>query len=424
MSQSSSTMTPSRFAAPPMKPEVFFGRQAVLDRRRHTVGYSLMYRHGDLEERFFRQPLESADTAVEMMMLEWGFERVIGHQYGFVDISTQFLRPELLAGIPSDRGVAVLHDAQLSDDSLAAMRAAAAAGARFALTDLYDLDPKNVARSADLFSFVGIDTTRISMIWLPDLVARARDMFPAAQLIAGNVDDLEGFRATAEMGFDLFHGGFFTELEIVDRRDRAAGSTAALDLIAVSHNPASTIDDVTRVIGSDATLTYEFLRLVNSSAYGLASSVGSIGQAVVLVGMAEVRRFAIVLAMSSRTGELGEELLVVAATRARLAETLAGSDRGLAAMALTAGLLSVIDVVFGTPMDELLAELPLAPVVRDALVDGTGPIGEILDTVVAFERADTAALAGIDPAVKAALLEALARGAAAGEQMRAMLASV
>ena len=112
-----------------------------------------------------------------------------------------------------------------------------------------------------------------------------------------------------------------------------------------------------------------------------------------------------------RNGSSVNQPLVVAATRARLAEAVAGPDRGLAAMALTAGLLSIIDVVFGTPMQELLADLPLAPIVRDALVDRTGPIGEILDTVVAFERADTTALAGLDPAVKRAMLEALACGA-------------
>ena len=51
-------------------------------------------------------------------MLEWGFDRVIGHRCGFVDVSTQFLTPALLAGIPANRGVAVVHDADVSDAAI------------------------------------------------------------------------------------------------------------------------------------------------------------------------------------------------------------------------------------------------------------------------------------------------------------------
>ena len=90
------------FALPPMNPNMFFGRQAVLDRDRRTFGYALIYRHGEYEEAFFTHPEEATSTAVELMMLEWGFDRVIGHRCGFVDVSTQFLTAELLAGIPAD----------------------------------------------------------------------------------------------------------------------------------------------------------------------------------------------------------------------------------------------------------------------------------------------------------------------------------
>jgi len=415
-------MPGTSFAPPPMNPNVFFGRQAVLDRNRRTYGYALIYRHGEYEEAFFTHPEEATSTAVELMMLEWGFDRVIGQRCGFVDVSTQFLTPQLLAGIPCDRGVAVVHDADVSDESIAAMREAAATGLRFALTDLQNIDPTSSSRFADVFSFIGIDTYGLPLEDLRALVERTRQMFPTAQLIAGNVDDLDQFEHTVEMGFDLFQGNFFTEIEVmVERRRPTARSTAALSLIATLNDPNVSVEEISRVVGTDAMLTYEFFKLVNSSSFGLPVKVNSISHAVMLVGTKEIRQFAVLLAMSARSRSVSDEILVLSATRARMAEALAGTDKVLAAGAFTAGLLSVIDVVFGMPMEELLADLPLAAGVHDALAKGAGDIGQILGTVYAFEKADAPALARLDPSVSASLLVALAHGAAAGEELRALL---
>jgi EAL and modified HD-GYP domain-containing signal transduction protein len=405
-----------------MNPSVFFGRQAVLDRKRRTYGYALIYRHGELEESFFTHPDDATNTAVELMMLEWGFDRVIGHRCGFVDVSTQFLSPELLAGIPADRGVAVIHDANLSESAIAAMRSAASTGVRFALTDLQHLDPTSSALIADLFSFVGIDIHAMDNDALAELVTRTKALFPQALLIAGNVDDVGQFDQAIELGFDLFQGNFFTEVEIVvERRRPTARSDSALNLIAAVHSPDVSIDQIAAMVGRDAMLTYEFFRLVNSSRFGLPVKVNSIHHAVMLVGLKEIRQFALALAMSTRSRSVSDEVLVLSATRASMAEALAGDDKVLAVGAFTAGLLSVIDVIFGIPMEELLADLPLAPAVHDALVRGAGDIGQILGTVYAFENADTPALARLDPEVTASLLDALAVGAAAGEALRSML---
>ena len=109
---------------------------------------------------------------------------------------------------------------------------------------------------------------------------------------------------------------------------------------------------------------------------------------------------------------------MLAATRARMAAGMAGDDDVLANMSFTAGLLSVIDAVFQCPMAELVSDLPLQNDVRRALVDGTGPVGEILATVYAFERADTAALERLRPDGAAQLREWFGDGAQWGETLR------
>ena len=101
--------------------------------------------------------------------------------------------------------------------------------------------------------------------------------------------------------------------------------------------------------------------------------------------------------MAGNSQNVSDELVVLAATRARMAAHLAGDDVELSNGAFTAGLLSVIDVVFHCSMHELVADLPLPQPVRRALLDGTGPVGNLLAAVYAFERADTAALERLRP---------------------------
>ena len=78
--------------------------------------------------------------------------------------------------------------------------------------------------------------------------------------------------------------------------------------------------------------------------------------------------------------------------------------------------------MFQCPMAELLADLPLQPDVRRALLDGSGEIGEILAAVYAFERADTAALERLHPDAVLQLREWFGDGAQWGESLRRELA--
>lgn len=105
-----------------------------------------------------------------------------------------------------------------------------------------------------------------------------------------------------------------------------------------------------------------------------------------------------------------------------MAAGLAVDDPQLANDCFTAGLLSVIDAVFQSPMPELLADLPVQTDVRRALLDGSGPVGAVLAAVYAFERADTATLDRLRPDDAQQLRESFGDGAAWGESLRHELA--
>jgi EAL and modified HD-GYP domain-containing signal transduction protein len=124
--------------------------------------------------------------------------------------------------------------------------------------------------------------------------------------------------------------------------------------------------------------------------------------AVALVGPRKLRSWATLLTLG-RLSHCPREVLVTANIRAQMCETLAKSDRTAESESgFTVGLFSVLDVLAGRPMEEILAELPLSEDVKAALLNREGSLGTTLQTVLDYEtRLETAANPGdqaTDPA--------------------------
>jgi EAL and modified HD-GYP domain-containing signal transduction protein len=154
--------------------------------------------------------------------------------------------------------------------------------------------------------------------------------------------------------------------------------------MAAVQDPNISIDRLADLANTDPSLAYRLLWLLNVSANGLTESVRSVRHAIVLLGINHVRELATMLAMTANAAD-NRELITLALTRAHMLRQLfVGQPE--ADDAFTAGLLSVIDALFGTPMSELLVDLPVSEDVREALLSHSGPIGEVLSLVCAFEQ--------------------------------------
>jgi c-di-GMP phosphodiesterase len=120
----------------------------------------------------------------------------------------------------------------------------------------------------------------------------------------------------------------------------------------------------------------------------LRGEVRSIGQALALLGVENVRRWATLSVLASVDNK-PTELTLTALIRARFCE-LAAEQLGFIspAEAFTLGLFSVIDGMLDAPMHDVAASLPLADDMRDALVLRHGPKGQLLDSVTSLEAGE------------------------------------
>jgi EAL and modified HD-GYP domain-containing signal transduction protein len=139
------------------------------------------------------------------------------------------------------------------------------------------------------------------------------------------------------------------------------------------------------IVSSDPALSYRMLQAVNTAATGTAHRVSSVHEAVVMLGTAQIRNWVTLMLIGDLT-EAGEEQTADILVHAQLCRLIAESGGLSGDEAFTAGLLDAVAGLLGLPIKSLAAKLPLAAMVRDALLHGTGPLGDVLAAVQAHER--------------------------------------
>lgn len=87
----------------------------------------------------------------------------------------------------------------------------------------------------------------------------------------------------------------FNELQTIT--DLPTLPTVFLNIMSLMRNPDTPIKEIARVVESDPAITMKILRLINSSFYGLARTVDSVHQAIVLLGANALKNVVITISI-------------------------------------------------------------------------------------------------------------------------------
>ena len=154
----------------------------------------------------------------------------------------------------------------------------------------------------------------------------------------------------------------------------------------------------------------KLLRYVNCAFFALPRTVSSVREALSMLGVRTVRRWATVMVISS-IPDVPDELVALGLRRAHMCEILAGTALPEERETLfTIGLFSVADALLNAPMADVLDSLPFTEEIQAALLRHEGPKGELLATVAAYERGEFPTLPTTDssPSLAGAYRSALA----------------
>lgn len=172
---------------------------------------------------------------------------------------------------------------------------------------------------------------------------------------------------------------------------QAASRALALQLAALIASDAHT-HDIEALLRKDPTLSYHLLRLVNTLGMGVGRKITSFSQAILILGRQQLRRWVNLMLFAARSGDPRSAMLLArVAVRGRLLEQLTkmrGGDKHAQDQAFIAGMFSLLGVLFGMPLPEVLKPLSMSDEVSSAVLDYKGELGDMLRLCEAVELGD------------------------------------
>jgi EAL and modified HD-GYP domain-containing signal transduction protein len=364
-------------------------RQPICDRDQNTFAYEFLFRKPEELAATIDNPDRATAQVIVNSFMEIGLDRMAGRSMAFINVTREFILENYCRSLPKDRVVfEILEDTKVDDVLLRSVAALTKEGYTFALDD-YTFEDR-MQPLLPFCRFIKVDARQTT----PDIVTAKVGALKKlkVKLLAEKLETADEFDFYKQQGFEYFQGFFFCKPRIFSSARISRNRVAVSRLLAKLHQPGVDTHDIENAVSEDLSLSYQLLRYINSAAIALPKQIESIGHAVRLVGMDQIRLLASLMMLAS-VDDKPQELLTTSLVRARMCELVAQQHNYPNANAyFTVGLFSTLDAFLDCRLDEALKLLPLSDSIRGALLTYDGTLGTVLKRVLSYETGDWEAL--------------------------------
>ena len=199
--------------------------------------------------------------------------------------------------------------------------------------------------------------------------------------LAHGVNSAARHQQCARVGYEWFSGAY--PLHPAPNANPHDGSSRKrlMTLLGLLARDAET-REIEALLKQDPALSYHLLKLANSAAFVHSTPIISFGQAISVLGRRQLQRWLQLLLYARQQADgLPNPLLPLAAQRAAQMESLcklAGGERDEQDLGFMTGVFSLLDLLFGMPMTEIVGALNLPALAADALLTRSGRFGDML----------------------------------------------
>jgi len=367
---------------------VFLSRQPILDVHREVVAYELLYR-GRPENR--QNPDGDANAATSQILQSAVLGPAFAHVSRGVPVFVNFPRELLLANVhelfpPEAVVIEILETVHADGAVIDACRDLKQRGYTIALDDFEerpDLEPLIELADIVKVDFVASTSDRRAEI--------ARDYRKRCRLLAEKIESWDDYEQARWLGYELFQGYYFCEPQMVTSKDMPGSKLGRLRFVEAVSREDIDFDQLEVIVQADPSLMVRLLRILNSPLVGAQQPLGSVRQALVVLGERRLRRWGTLVAMSGLIEEKPRALLNTALTRAKFSESVGGEvcDELNGFELFLLGLLSLVDALVDTDRAHALSTLAVADAIRLPLLGtGVGRPMQLLQLVEAYERGE------------------------------------
>jgi EAL and modified HD-GYP domain-containing signal transduction protein len=376
---------------PTILDDIMMAQQPILNRTKEIFGYELLFRGNDaLNANIFDGDTATSQVIVNLCIGITKLESQLRKPF-FINMTTELILSDAFFPVdPYHVYIEILENQKLTPEFVIALQKWRSAGYRFVLDDYQFDDAYKV-----LLPWVSIVKIDVLATHPKKYIKQIADLkVRGLILLAEKVENLEMFELCKNLGFDLFQGYFLQRPEIIKGKKIDSSIQSAIELVNALQNKDISIETITGLVSNNPKLSYQLLRILNSSMCGVPKTVVSIREAVILLGLVKLKKWALLIVLSSSTNQ-PQALLKVLLTRGRCCQLLAESKKSsLNDSAFMVGLMSGIDAVFNVERSIILEKIALDRNSRAAIMTQHGELGAYLSQTLSYEEQNWA---NIDP---------------------------
>jgi len=364
--------------------DFFIGRQPILDAHNQVYGYELLFRNGyDNNYAEFDSDDEATATVLHNALMGIGLTELVGRAKAFVNFPQSFFQQQVQPFFDRDAIVCeVLETIEPTPDVIAGLRFLKELGYEIALDDF--VFKTKFIPFLKLADYIKVDISTVKPENLTLVFERIQKV-TSAKLLAERVETKSEFEVCLQAGCVFFQGAYFAKPQIVSGKKLSINQLNLIELLAKIADEEVSIDALLTIIEKDMGLSHKLLKVATHYRQLGMPRFATLREAMLLFGLKRVQSWVSMIAIGNQP-DIATEVFAMARIRAvflrrvALEEHLAKPDSYY-----LAGLFSMLDVVLGSPLNELLQSLPLDEVIVAGILHRQGDVGRLLGAVCAFE---------------------------------------
>ncbi|WP_457644063.1 EAL and HDOD domain-containing protein [Persephonella sp.] len=367
---------------------VYLGRQPILDRNKKVIAYELLYRTS--YEDFAR--IENSRSATSRVIVNIfnniGVQNIAGNKKVFINISDEVIQSDILELIkPEEIVLEILENTAVSESVIEKISLLKKKGYRIALDDF--LPTQENVRLLHITDYVKVDIMNTSDDLTERIVKDIRRKYPNVSILAEKVEDYRSFQKALDLNFDLFQGFFFAKPVIITHKRFDPFETTLIEILNELNKENVDLKKVEQIMKKDVKICFNLLKFVNSAFFSFRKEIKTITHAISMIGINQLKMWILLMLYAEAKCPIPDNpLLDLALVRARMMEITAkkiSRDKDFPEMAYLTGMLSLIDALLGLNKEEILRDIKLNRMIKEALIEEKNKLGLLLKTAEAIE---------------------------------------
>ena len=363
--------------------DVYVARQPIFDRNMNVFGYELLYR-GIMNFDEGTDDNKATAELVSNAFLTMHIHELTDETKAFINFSQKTLIEEIPLLLPADSVVVeVLENVEINENVIEACRKLREKGYIIALGD-FVISKDSYLPLMEIAHIVKIEFSAVNFLKQRELMKQYKNKI---KFLADKVETREEYQLAMDMGYDYFQGYFFSKPVIIKGKEIESLNINLIKTMSLLNNNEPDYQQIAEIIETDLGLSYKLLKLANSAFFGSKNKITTIKQALVQLGILEIRKWIYVMMLKDIQIIENKELIKTCFIRAKFMELLAietgKNDKGLEYF--MTGMFSAIDVLLNKDMKIIVDEISLTDDVKEALLGGNNEIKKVLDMVINYE---------------------------------------